>query len=176
VAKRVDCSLLVHRAHNLLKGVAEAHEHCIIKMCPCTFLDHRRGTVKCPRQVSANLPRLDHSRNHRCILTVILNTNNLSNYFLDLTSSSPTLASWQPARIAGWVGPGFWSARTRAGRVEVPQNPTQPGPCRSLTTITLLRQAGLDVLERLNVTDRQGNQRSTGRLYRHSADNRYSAG
>jgi hypothetical protein len=32
-----------------------------------------------------------------------------------------------PSKLRGlmcWVGPGFWSARTRAGRVEVPQNPT----------------------------------------------------
>jgi hypothetical protein len=71
MAKRVDYSLLVHRAYNLLKGVAEAYKHYIIKMFPYTFLDHRRGTVKCPRQVSANLPRLDHSRNHRCILTIV---------------------------------------------------------------------------------------------------------
>jgi hypothetical protein len=32
MAKRVDYSLLVHRAHNLLKGVAEAYEHYTIKM------------------------------------------------------------------------------------------------------------------------------------------------
>jgi hypothetical protein len=28
----VDYSLLVHRAYNLLKGVLEAHEHCIMEM------------------------------------------------------------------------------------------------------------------------------------------------
>jgi hypothetical protein len=72
MAKRVDCSLLVHRAHNLLKGVAEAYEYYTIKMYFYTFLNHRRGIVKCPRQVSANLPRLDHSRNHRCILTHLI--------------------------------------------------------------------------------------------------------
>jgi hypothetical protein len=32
MAKRVDYSLLVHRAHNLLKGVAEAYEYYTIKM------------------------------------------------------------------------------------------------------------------------------------------------
>jgi hypothetical protein len=53
--------------------MAEAYKYYTIKMCPYTFLDYRRGIVKCPRQVSANLPRLDHSRNHRCILTLPLN-------------------------------------------------------------------------------------------------------
>jgi hypothetical protein len=32
MAKRIDCSLLVYRAYNLLKGVAEAYEYYTIKI------------------------------------------------------------------------------------------------------------------------------------------------
>jgi hypothetical protein len=55
----------------ILKGVAEAHEHCTMKiiLLTCTLLNHRVGTVKSLRQSSANLPYADHSRNQGAILT-----------------------------------------------------------------------------------------------------------
>ena len=40
MAKRVDYSLLIYRAYNLLKGVAEAYEYYIIKICSYTFLNY----------------------------------------------------------------------------------------------------------------------------------------
>jgi hypothetical protein len=39
----------MHRAHNLLKGVAEAYKYYTIKIFFYTFLDYRRGIVKCSR-------------------------------------------------------------------------------------------------------------------------------
>jgi hypothetical protein len=58
----------------LLKGVAEAQEHCTMKMIHTTSLSpyHRVGTVKSLRQGSANLPNIDHSRNQGAIPTVLM--------------------------------------------------------------------------------------------------------
>jgi hypothetical protein len=72
MAKRINYSLLIYRAHNLLKDVAEAYKYYIIKICSYTFLYYRRSIVKYFCQVSANLLRLDYSKNHRCILTIAI--------------------------------------------------------------------------------------------------------
>jgi hypothetical protein len=64
MAKRVDYSLLVHRAHNLLKGVAEAHEYYTIKMfhhC-LNFSVPWYGKVYQNCQASANLPLMKQTR------------------------------------------------------------------------------------------------------------------
>jgi hypothetical protein len=58
VGRRVDYSLLEHRAHNLLKGVAETIEHCTAtEMHDINHSNHLHLDVNnCLCQGSANLP------------------------------------------------------------------------------------------------------------------------
>ena len=56
MAKRVDYSLLVHRAYNLLKGVAEAIDYCTTKMYYSRTIGCLYASMGSSAKPSANLP------------------------------------------------------------------------------------------------------------------------